>query len=283
MTPALVAAVTALALLFAHVQRPTFSAGSHGVVVPVAVFDGDQVVRKLTAEDFIVRDNGVLQTIGSADFNTLPIDLRLVFDTSGSISDEDFASFLRTMRQVTATLEPRDRCEILTFNARIHEAAARQSPPIKIDLVRGGLNRTAFFDAVTLSLATAPSADRRQITIILSDAKDNSSFFDEATLLEAARITDAVVYTILPGDPKFSRAVSVSRLQALSILTGGRLVRAPQRAVDDVINDAIREFRESYVVRYTIPAATLPGWHKLDVKVRNENYRIRARAGYFGR
>ena len=283
MTAPVIAMALAVGIVFAQSQVPMFRAGTHAIAVPVAVFDGDRVVQNLTAGDFQVRDNGVQQEVTAADFNTLPIDLRLVFDTSGSISEQDLAHFLRTMQSVAAALEPRDRCEIVTFNSRIAEAAARQSPPIKIELARGGADGTAFIDAVSLALTTIPTPERRQITIVLSDAKDNASFFDEPALLESARVTDAVVYTILPGDPKLSEAISVARLQAMAILTGGRLVRAPQRKVGDAINDAITEFRQSYVVRYTLTDASIEGWHKLDVKVRGEKYRIRTRAGYFGR
>lgn len=284
MTMPVTAVALAAAILYAHAQAPTFRAGTDAITVPVAVFDGDNVVRNLTLEDFQIRDNGVQQPITSAELNTLPIDLRLVFDTSGSISEDDLAHFLRTMRQVASALEPRDRCEIITFNSRIAEAASRQSPPVRIELTRGGSDGTAFFDALTLALATIPTPDRRQITIVLSDAKDNASFFDEAAMLEAARLTDAVVYTILPGDPRFGSAVSAARLQGLSLLTGGRLVRAPQQNVGAVINDAITEFRQSYAVRYTLTGASIQGWHKLDVRVRGgKSYRIRTRAGYFGR
>ena len=282
MTLPVTAALTA-AFLCAQAQVPLFLAGTHSIVVPVAVFDGDQIVRNLTAQDFQIRDNGVEQVITSAELYTLPIDLRLVFDTSGSISEADLAHFLRTMDQVASTLQPGDVCEILTFNTRIAEAAARQSPPVRIELTRGGSDGTAFFDAVSLALVTVPAPDRRKITIVLSDAKDNASFFDEAAMLEAARLTDAVVYAILPGDLKFGRAVSATRLQALSLLTGGRLIRAPQQKLGAVINDAIKEFRQSYAVSYTM-TGTIQGWHKLDVRViGRKSYRIRTKAGYFGR
>ena len=280
----MIAAALTAAIVCAGTQAPTFRAGTHGTTVPVAVFDGDRVVLDLTAQDFLIRDNGVQQVITSADLNTLPVDLRLVFDTSGSISEADLAYFLRTMGDVAAALEPKDLCEITTFSLRIAEAASRQSPPVKINLKRGAAEGTAFFDAVSLALATIPTPDRRQITIVLSDAKDNVSFFDEATMLEAARLTDAVVYTILPGDIRAGSAVSVARLQALSLMTGGRLVRAPERTLGAVINDAIREFRQSYRVNYTLTGAAIGGWHKIDVRVRGRNsYRIRTRAGYFVR
>ena len=274
------------ASLFLAVQPPAqappkFGMSSHGVEVPVAVFDGDRVVANLKPEDFDIRDNGVRQKATMADLNTLPIDLRLVFDTSGSISEDDLARYLKTMRKVTAVLEPRDRCEIVTFNARIAEAAARQSPPITINLKREGGDGTAFFDAVSLSLVTIATLDRRQITIVLSDAMDNASFFDESALLEVARTTDAVVYTILPGDPTVGRNVSVSRLRAVSLLTGGRLIQTPEQTVDNRVNEAIHEFRQSYYVRYEPEGTPTKGWHKLDVKVRG--YKVKAKAGYFAR
>jgi VWFA-related protein len=270
------------AVLWVQTQAPQFQSTIHAVSVDVAVFKGDLAVRNLGVDDFEVRDNLVRQTLQAVDPNTLPIDLRLVLDTSGSISDRDLARYVQTMNRVAATLEARDRCEIITFNSRIADAASLQHPPIKIALQRGGQDGTAFFDAVALAMVTMPTPDRRQITIVLSDALDNTSLFDEKAMLDAARRTDAVVYTILPGDPKDSRTVSVARLQALSLLTGGRLVLVHEAAVGTAVIDAIAEFRQGYVLRYVLTGVQLSGWHKLDVRVKS-GYRVRARQGYFAR
>jgi VWFA-related protein len=266
------------------VQAPQqlFQSTTNAVSVDVAVFDGDRVVRNLGVGDFEVRDNQIRQTLQAVDANTLPIDLRLVFDTSGSISERDLARYVQTMNRVAATLEPRDRCEIITFNSRIADAASLQHPPIKIAVQRVGLDGTAFFDAVALAMVTIPTPDRRQITIVLSDAMDNTSLLDEKTMLDAARRTDAVVYTILPGDPKNSRTVSVTRLHALSLLTGGRLVLAHEAQVASAVIDSIEEFRQGYVLRYVLAGVKIDGWHKVDVRVKG-GYRVRARQGYFPR
>lgn len=266
------------------VQAPQqlFQSTTNAVSVDVAVFAGNRVVRNLGVGDFEVRDNQVRQTLQAVDANTLPIDLRLVFDTSGSISERDLARYVQTMNRVAATLEPRDRCEIITFNSRIADAASLQHPPIKIAVQRLGLDGTAFFDAVALAMVTIPTPDRRQITIVLSDAMDNTSLFDEKTMLDAARRTDAVVYTILPGDPKNSRTVSVTRLHALSLLTGGRLVLAQESQVASAVIDSIEEFRQGYVLRYVLAGVNIDGWHKVDVRVKG-GYRVRARPGYFPR
>jgi VWFA-related protein len=260
---------------------PVFRGGSDGVALNVGVFDGGRPVTTLTARDFDVLDNGVRQTLSSADLSLLPIDLRLVFDTSGSISDADLAQYLRTMRDVAATLEARDRCEIVTFTSRIAQAAARQHPPVAVTLRRAGPDGTAFFDAVILSMVTVPDPDRRQVVVVLSDGRDNASFFDEAAALDAAKRADAVVYTILPGDPFAGRELSVARLRALSLLTGGDLMFTNEHAVRSLILQAIREFRQSYVLRYQVSGVPVRGWHTLDVRVRG-GHRVRARTGYFG-
>lgn len=272
---------------------PVFRSATHAVSLDVSVFQGDTVVSDLLRQDFEVKDNNVRQTITAADFNILPIDLRLVFDTSGSISDQDFARYLKTMNQVAATLKKDDRCEILTFSRRIAEAADRQYPPVKVTLERTDPEGTSFFDAVSLAMVTVPMSDRRQITIVLSDAKDNVSFFDEPTMVDAARRTDAVVYAVLPGDPRAAKAISVVRLQALSLLTGGRLLRTPEQAVANAVISTIEEFRKSYVLRYTLTGVPIEGWHAIDVRVKkpdeppmyvmNNIYRVRTRLGYYGR
>jgi len=279
--PAKLFSIAAAAFLVQAPQGP-FTSATHGVSVEVAVFNGDRVVSNLGVDDFEIRDNNVRQTLQAVDANALPIDLRLVFDTSGSISERDLARYVQTMNRVAATLQPRDRCEIITFDSRISDAASLQHPPIKIALRRGSLDGTAFFDAVALAMVTTRAPDRRQITIVLSDAMDNNSLFDEKTMLEVARHTDAVVYTILPGDPNSARPVSVARLQALSLITGGKLVPAHESAVANAVIESIGEFRQGYVLRYVVTGVPIPGWHKVDVRVKG-GYRVRTRQGYFSR
>jgi hypothetical protein len=184
---------------------------------------------------------------------------------------------------VAAVLEPNDHCEIVTFDTRIADAAKRQSPPVNINIRRDLMDGTAFFDAVTLAMLTTPTpGERRQITIVLSDAIDNTSFFDETTMIDAARRSDAVVYTILPGDPTLARSVSVTRLNAISLLTGGRLVMTHQDAVGDAVIPLLKEFRQAYILQYQVSGVVVGGWHKLDVKVRG-GYKIKAKLGYFAR
>jgi VWFA-related protein len=282
MIRALIAAMFASVTVLAQSPYQPFKSGTDAAMFIVAVTDGNRVITDLTPSDFEVIDNGVKQTVSSVDFNRLPTDLRLVFDLSDSISDEELERYQRTMQQVASELDKADRCEIITFTSKLAEAAARQHPPVSIKVARGGADGTAFFDAALAALVTVPDPDRRQMTILLSDALDNTSFFDEATVFEAARRTDAVLYTVLPGDPLKGRAVSERRLDYLATLTGGLLIKKPANYIASAITDAIKEFRQSYVLRYSITDVKVPGWHKVSIKVKHGGYKVRTKPGYFG-
>lgn len=279
---ALAGSVTAFA---SAPQQRAFRATTHAVAVDVSVFDGDFAVPSLTAEDFEVLDNGVRQTLSGAQRNTLALDLRLLFDTSGSITADDLEKYRRAMVRVAAALRPDDRIEILTFNGRISEIVPLQHPPVQIALDRQGPDGTSFFDAVSLAMVTRPLVERRQITIVLSDAVDNASFFDKDTLYDAARRTHAVVYTVLPIALAQDTSRFAARLDMLSRVTGGRLVRARWDArMGSTVTQALDEFRQGYVLHFTPTGVPLEGWHTLSVKLTGgRRHTIRAREGYFAR
>ena len=111
-------AVATAALCLQQTAPPVFRSGADAVIIDAAVFDSYRVVNNLKVGDFEVRDNGVVQDLSAADFNTLPIDLRLVFDTSGSISDDQLKAYLKTMVEVTGSLQPSDRCDIVSQRCR---------------------------------------------------------------------------------------------------------------------------------------------------------------------
>src|SRR5450830_1918035 len=74
MTRRLAVALIAAALLLSGpihaLQKQSFSSGTLGVRVDVLVTDGRNPVAGLTAPDFELRDNGVLQTIDRAALTT---------------------------------------------------------------------------------------------------------------------------------------------------------------------------------------------------------------------
>jgi VWFA-related protein len=275
------------AIGFAPQQTPVFHGETDVVALDVTVQDGKNPVLGLGPRDFGVRDNSVPQLVTDVSYGRLPIDLRLVFDTSGSISDAQLQNYLQAMTAVTSALQPDDRCDILSFSARMIDAATLQHSPVTIDLRRAEPNATSFFDMVSLALITAPTPGRRQLTIVMSDAADNASFFDERTLLDVAKRTDAVVYAIAPTNkPRGAAVLAIKtlkdRLETLASTTGGTTIES-NRDLSAALLAALDEFRKSYVVVYTATGVARPGWHDLAVTVRgSKKYTVRTRRGYVG-
>src|SRR5215471_17354195 len=78
------ASVSALSLGLGA-QRPTFRAFTDVVSVDVSVKNGRVPVGGLTPADFELRDNGVVQAIDAVSIETVPIDVTLIVDLSGSV------------------------------------------------------------------------------------------------------------------------------------------------------------------------------------------------------
>jgi Mg-chelatase subunit ChlD len=107
-------------------QSPqVFRATETIVTVDAAVLDGTRPVLGLTANDFEVTDNGVRQKVDMVDVESLPIDLTLVVDISGSV--EGMMDEIRGyMRQSESLLRIDDRIRVITFAGQVREAVGLQ-------------------------------------------------------------------------------------------------------------------------------------------------------------
>src|SRR5262245_61749954 len=90
MTRALVImTIVGCAATVGHAQdRPVFRSGVEVVELDVSVTRGGQPVAGLTAHDFALTDNGVLQVIDSVTLDQLPLSILLALDTSLSVAGD---------------------------------------------------------------------------------------------------------------------------------------------------------------------------------------------------
>ena len=99
-----------------------FKSGTVGVRVDVLVTNGQQLVRGLQASDFELRDEGVLQEVTQVDVEEIPLNLILVFDTSGSMAGQRLQSLLEASRSLLDGLRARDRVALLSFSTRVRSS-----------------------------------------------------------------------------------------------------------------------------------------------------------------
>lgn len=276
----------AMAAIIAHASlagapgpQAVYRAQTDVVVIDVAVTDGRKPVSRLGKDDFELRDNGVLQQI--LDFNrvTLPLDMTVTIDISGSMTPADRTVVERAIARVNGALGPADRAAMVAFASRVTERVPLQHPPIPID-VSGLGPGTAVLDALLLSLVTPTVADRRQFVLFMTDGQDNASYFDAHTVTETAKHANATIAIVLVPNraPRAVRDV----FRSVTNATGGEIIELEKG--DDLSQaflTALENFRTSYVLRYSPTGVPSEGWHDVDVKVKSRKYTVRARRGYW--
>jgi Ca-activated chloride channel family protein len=192
---------------------------------------------------------------------------------------------------------------LLAFDHRLHLLAGPAAPPLEAASRLASLSAqggTALHDAVYAALQLADPAAGRPVVLVLSDGNDQLSWLEAERVLEAAREGPATVHTLTAelvvtvsmressGPAGVTRTFALHRsepsepgfLGELAKLTGGSTWHTStgtdlEKAFLGVLDDA----RTRYVLRYE-PSDTTPGWHALDVRVRDPQLKVQARQGY---
>jgi len=260
-----------------------------------------RAVTGLGPEDFVIKDNGIPQTISHFEPGSEVLNLLFLLDLSGSARGKQPAYAAAASKLVSVT-RPQDRVGIsiltgewlyqisplVTEREPLHRALQNLPPPA------GG---TPLYDAVALAYATqlAERPDERNVLILLSDGIEDRlrggvrpSRVDFSLLERVARRMHAALYVILvnpftlvPAPDWHQRARA--NWEKIARITGGRLFHVSSAAQLDPVLPALgEELRSVYTLGYYLPAHTAPGsWHQVEVRVRRPELRIRVRPGYW--
>jgi VWFA-related protein len=299
-SPGIFAVMTAL--LVPQGQPPRFRSGIDLVTVDVLVTDGTRAVTGLTADDFELRDSGVVQTIDSVSVDTVPVSMLLALDTSNSVEGPTLEHLKDAASAAVSTLAKDDRAAVLTFaeavtlrapwgtpSAAMHEAIARATA--------GG--STSLYDAAYTALTLRDDQPgRRPLVVLFSDGGDTSSWLSSRAVLERARRSDAVVYLVALRQPRLDTRLeyrsgvelwsgdggfplATPPVVELATMTGGRIVIAdrPDR-LRDAFAAAVTQFRSRYLLTYRPQGVDATGWHPIDVRLKSRRGTVTARRGY---
>ena len=308
---ALVTALTVLATsaLTAQVAEkpPSFTAEATMVRLSVAVTT--KLKAPLAAADFTVYDNGQKQDISFFDTQSLPMDISLFVDTSGSLSvrekDTGLVHLLdgvaQSAKRFVNILKPGDRMEVIDFADRIVPlqdlTEDKEMLLLAIDRLSAGGQRTLLSRALYLKfdelrrMAGDPAQPRRKVLVFITDAIDTGNDISEDTLRNKARQAEASVYmlalqpTVLNQTAADESAAAQSRwlMQQLCKETGGAFL--PALTPYDISNLA-KKISAEIAAEHTVgwaPATpdSKDPWHTIQVAVRNvPGERLRYRNGY---
>lgn len=279
------------------VQPPVFKTGALTVSVNAAVKRGNRAIANLTAKDFRLTDNGVEQKIEAVSIESVPVDVSLFLDTSGSTAGK-LDDMKRDVQGIIRMLRPGDRFRLLTIGDSVDEPVHWVPAGTAVNLSFGAVGGISLVhDALVVALLHRPEADRRHLVVGMTDRRDCGSVVSSAQLRELASRSEAVLHLVEQsgsgGDAPYRvRTCSPrGRMDGPDIIaqaaarTGGTL-HDPSYFFGSSVLRAFRtifdEFRQSYVLRYSPTGVARGGWHAIAVQVPSmTGLTIRARQGYF--
>jgi VWFA-related protein len=289
----------AVLLLLSLQQAPAFRTEVRVVRVDAEVRQGARPVEGLTLQDFRITDEGKPQQILYFDQSQEPLDLILLFDTSGSM--------LPALEQVAAVsrlalgqLRPDDRVAVMAFDADTDLIADFTSDRAAVDatirnvvLRRQPVGYTrlqgAVLDAARQFLRQAPTNRRRAVLVVTDNMGSSRDEHAAAALWEADAVTSAV---IVPGSTAMRRQrmffppgwFGFGSIDGIVEKTGGDVVKA--EAVAAGFREMIHRLRRRYTLHYAMPDAKQGQTRTIEVELTREaaarfpGANVRARAGY---
>ena len=293
------AMILVLAASVLAAQTPVFRASSVYVSVNVSVKRGNRVVPNLTARDFRLTDNDVVQQVEAVAIESVPIDVTLFLDTSASTAGR-LDEMKDDVQGIVRLLRPGDRFRLLTIGDAVDEPVAwvpaGTTVPLPFTAV-GGIS--LIQDALTIALLHRPDPDRRHLVVGMTDRRDCGSVVSSAQLVEIASRSEAILHLVEQsggGDTPDTRVRGCSptaRFDGADIIThaaertGGELHTGStffrSRSILNAFRRIFDDFRQSYMLRYRPAGVDPAGWHAIDVQVPSiRDATIRARKGYFG-
>ncbi len=289
-------------------RQATFRATTDVVSVDVAVTKGRNPVPGLTANEFVLRDNGVQQEVDAVQLETRPIDVTLVFGGALDTQLAQLGQGMTGVERLRMLLQPTDRVRLVLAGNEVRELSPMRlvsdpAPATALPRTRG----VSLNDALFYALAWPTEPERRHLVVVFTNGLDPWDSTIEPDLVpKIAKRADAVLHAVLYEAPSES-AVAGNRvtgagwgiygsssvgervilprwrqtygaLNASIEQTGGtlRLVRSGLDGFQQILDDC----RSSYLLRYTPRGVTRGGWHAIDVKVTRPGLTVRARKGY---
>jgi Ca-activated chloride channel family protein len=286
-------------------QQPTFRTGVRTVTVPTTVTDGfGHFALDLKKEDFEIRDNGRVQEITIFDRQVQSITAVLLLDASASMLSA-LKSGIAAVDDFIVRLMPGDQAKLGSFSEDIRITPTFSGDRDQLldvfanefDIKIG--RRTRLWDAIDDAVTALTGASGKRVVVVFSDGRDTWSLKRFDDVLGHARREDVMIYCVelhdadgtgqrmemRPG-PDGSSPGKVSLMQpanAFEVMaedTGGGFISVAEPFGRYApFTQVALELHSQYMLAFS--TSTLDGKvHKLDVRVKQADLKVRARKTY---
>ena len=239
-------------------------------------------ISDLTKGDFTLYEGGTEQRVIDFYVEERPITMGILLDTSTSMQDkikevhEAAGAFVETLREIDQAMvidfdESVFLIQDLTSDAELLKAAVTSTE---------ALGATSIYDALHAAYRKIGRLDGRKAIILLSDGEDTSSQFGFDRVLEEAKLSNSLIYSIGIGG---SYGANKNVLKEFAEVTGGNFFFV-KKAIElgKVYQRIAEELGKQFYLTYSTTNDTWDGrWIKIKVESTRPGIQIRARRGYF--
>jgi Ca-activated chloride channel homolog len=265
---------------------PVFASGIDAVYLDAFVTRGGKPVTGLTAADFEVRDNDLLQQPTLVRLDHVSLSALLAFDVSYSTQGQKLEQLKSAAREFLNGLQANDEAALVRF---CQDVALEVAPTRDRAALVGGLESlraggaTAIFDALYLTLRRSWGSGR-PLVVLFTDGTDTASWLGLPAVVFAAQRSSAVLQVIGTQDPDGAArdASSARDLRKLAESTGGRYWKsAAGKPLEEAFRAVLEAMKTRYLLSYEPVGMQRQGRHAVSVKVRKRDVEVRTRGEYW--
>lgn len=280
-------------------EETTFKVDVNLVTFPATITDGyGRYIASLRRDQLTLFEDGVRQAISLFHNEIVPVSVGIVIDTSGSMIDK-IAQAADALEHFVNTIQPDDDVFLMRFagtveleldftgNRELFSRVAHRLQPV---------GATRLYDALAEALDKVERGRHRKKAILLiSDGNDTSSHIGFEEVLEMARQSEVLVYSMGIGAeergsfryrrlPQRQDRVDMRVLEAISDGTGGRAFHLDRGAgmIDHAAQQVSAELRQQYTVGYYPTNPARDGtFRRVELRANLSGVNVRHRRGYY--
>ena len=254
--------------------------------IEFTITDFERRLLEVSAEDLLVFENGVEQSIDVFQEAVDPVSIVLALDSSGSMR-RSAEAVMAAARSFVHSIREEDSLAVVTFADRpvfAHDLTMTREWSLDAIDDYTPIGGTALYDTVMGALARLRRVEGRRVLVLLTDGRDEDnpgtgpgslSTFQEA--LTRVQEVDATIYPIGLG-PNIDPDV----MKQLAAESGGAAF-FPQdvSTLPDDYRRIIENLRRRYVITYTSTDSTRDGaWRDIEIRTRTPGTIVNSRGGY---